>query len=84
MSGLGMLLNAARVAHQPPFVQFSAETLAKPLSYICVSYSYNEYLAWSGTFDPAFLLAIVRSCSCLSAFAIDLISVVFLSAEQSR
>lgn len=41
-------------------VQFSAEVLGKPHAYICVSYSYEEFLAWEGTFDPAFLLTIVR------------------------
>lgn len=41
-------------------VQFSATTLRKPLAYICVSYTHNEYLAWEGTFEPAFLLSVVR------------------------
>lgn len=41
------------------FSHFAAETLKKPLSYICVSYTHNEYMAWNGTFDPCFLLAVV-------------------------
>ncbi|KAI0792798.1 Tautomerase/MIF [Abortiporus biennis] len=41
------------------FSKFSAEVLGKPIAYICVSYTYNEYLAWEGTFEPAFLLNIV-------------------------
>lgn len=41
-------------------IQFAAELLKKDLKYICVSYQYNEYLAWHGTFDPAFILNIVR------------------------
>lgn len=40
--------------------QFSADLLKKPHAYICVSYTHNEYLAWEGTFEPAFLLTIVR------------------------
>ncbi|KAF7796297.1 hypothetical protein EIP86_007474 [Pleurotus ostreatoroseus] len=36
----------------------AAEVLGKPHAYICVSYTYNEFLTWEGTFDPAFLLAI--------------------------
>lgn len=46
-----------------PFIQefskFSAEVLGKPLAYIATSYTYNEYLAWEGTFEPAFILNIV-------------------------
>ena len=38
--------------------QFSAETLGKPESYICVSYTYNETLIFDGTFEPAFLFNI--------------------------
>ncbi|GJE88466.1 tautomerase/MIF [Phanerochaete sordida] len=41
------------------FSAFAAETLGKPLQYICVTYTYNEYMAWNATFDPCFLLAIV-------------------------
>ncbi|KAJ3558002.1 hypothetical protein NM688_g1167 [Phlebia brevispora] len=41
------------------FSQLAAKTLGKPLAYICVSYQYNEYLAWNGTFDPAFLVAVI-------------------------
>ncbi|KAK7688987.1 hypothetical protein QCA50_007678 [Cerrena zonata] len=45
-----------------PFIQefskFSAELLGKPLAYIATSYTYNEHLAWEGTFEPAFLLSV--------------------------
>ncbi|KAI0701190.1 Tautomerase/MIF superfamily [Cytidiella melzeri] len=41
------------------FSKLAAETLNKPESYITVSYSYNEYMAWEGTFDPTYLLNIV-------------------------
>ncbi|KIP01870.1 hypothetical protein PHLGIDRAFT_20586, partial [Phlebiopsis gigantea 11061_1 CR5-6] len=40
------------------FSGFSAELLKKPLQYICVTYTYNENMAWNATFDPAFLLHI--------------------------
>ncbi|KAI0082863.1 Tautomerase/MIF [Panus rudis PR-1116 ss-1] len=41
------------------FSQFAATLLGKPLAYIAASYTYNETLAWNGTFEPAFLLNIV-------------------------
>jgi ABC-type sulfate transport system permease component len=34
--------------------------LEKPEKYISISYRYNEHLTFAGTFDPAFLLVIVR------------------------
>ncbi|KAI0802012.1 Tautomerase/MIF superfamily [Irpex lacteus] len=41
------------------FTDFAAETLGKPKQYIVVSYVHQEYFAWNGTFDPAYLLQIV-------------------------
>ncbi|EKM51589.1 uncharacterized protein PHACADRAFT_261823 [Phanerochaete carnosa HHB-10118-sp] len=41
------------------FSTFAAELLSKPLKYIAVSFTHNEYMAWNGTFDPCFLLTIV-------------------------
>ncbi len=46
-----------------PVHKFSANLLKKPHIYICASYTYNEYLAWEGTFEPAFLLNIARLSS---------------------
>ncbi|OJT08020.1 Macrophage migration inhibitory factor [Trametes pubescens] len=40
------------------FSKFAAEALGKPESYISVSYHYQEYLTFAGSFDPAFLLYI--------------------------
>ncbi|KAI0059511.1 Tautomerase/MIF [Artomyces pyxidatus] len=40
------------------FSKLAATTLNKPESYIAVSYRYNEFLSWEGTFDPAFLLVV--------------------------
>jgi phenylpyruvate tautomerase len=34
--------------------------LGKPEKYIAVSYRYNEFLSFRGTFEPAFLLTVVR------------------------
>jgi len=34
--------------------------LQKPEKYISISFRHNEYLTFAGTFDPAFLLVIVR------------------------
>jgi len=36
--------------------QFGADILKKPERYIFVSYQYNEFLSFNGTFDPAFQL----------------------------
>ncbi|KAI0303513.1 Tautomerase/MIF [Multifurca ochricompacta] len=51
-----------KVSNPKDFVQsfskFSANLLGKPESYISVSYKYNEFLSFHGTFDPAFLLTI--------------------------
>ncbi|THG94967.1 hypothetical protein EW026_g6603 [Hermanssonia centrifuga] len=33
--------------------QLCADVFKFPLHLICVSYEYNEYLAWAGTFEPA-------------------------------
>ncbi|KAI0087774.1 Tautomerase/MIF superfamily [Irpex rosettiformis] len=41
------------------FSKFAAETLGKPESYIVVSYTHQEFMAWHGTFDPAYLLSVV-------------------------
>ncbi|KAI0047032.1 Tautomerase/MIF [Auriscalpium vulgare] len=40
------------------FSKLAAATLSKPEKYITVSYRYNEFLSWEGTFDPAFLLTV--------------------------
>lgn len=34
--------------------------MKKPEKHILVSYQYNEFLSFSGTFDPAFRLGLVR------------------------
>ncbi|PSR70562.1 hypothetical protein PHLCEN_2v13601 [Hermanssonia centrifuga] len=51
-----------KLADPKAFIQefslFSANLLKKPHAYISVSYTYNEFLAWEGTFEPAFLLNI--------------------------
>lgn len=44
-------------------LQFAAKVLGKPLSYISTSYDYNETLNFGGTFDPVFMLTIVRPLS---------------------
>ncbi|CAL1703408.1 unnamed protein product [Somion occarium] len=41
------------------FSKLAADLLGKPISYIATSYTYNEHLAWGGTFEPAFILNIV-------------------------
>ncbi|CAL1703407.1 unnamed protein product [Somion occarium] len=41
------------------FSKFSAEVLGTPLAFTATSYTYNEYLAWEGTFEPAFILPVV-------------------------
>ncbi|KAI0003373.1 Tautomerase/MIF [Russula compacta] len=38
------------------FSKVAASTLEKPERYISVSYQHNEYLTFSGTLDPAFVL----------------------------
>jgi len=40
------------------FSKVAADVLKKPEKYISISYRYNEYLTFSGTLDPAFLLVI--------------------------
>jgi phenylpyruvate tautomerase len=40
--------------------QTTADLLGKPEKYVSVSYRYNEFLSFNGTFEPAFLLVIVR------------------------
>ncbi|KAI0685798.1 Tautomerase/MIF superfamily, partial [Cytidiella melzeri] len=40
------------------FSKLASATLGKPESFINVSYTYNEYMTWGGSFDPAYLLAI--------------------------
>lgn len=42
------------------YEKLSAEVLKKPESYVSISYTYNETLSFDGTFDPAFLLKVVR------------------------
>ncbi|KAJ2926347.1 hypothetical protein H1R20_g10755, partial [Candolleomyces eurysporus] len=41
------------------FSKFAAKILSKPEQYISVNVKYNPTLSFAGTFDPAFLLAIV-------------------------
>jgi len=52
-----------KLENPKPFVEalskLAAEILNKPLGYICVSYDFNENLAWNGTFEPAFLLTLI-------------------------
>ncbi|KAI0003374.1 Tautomerase/MIF [Russula compacta] len=40
------------------FSKVAANALKKPEKYISISYRHNEYLTFSGTLDPAFLLVI--------------------------
>ena len=40
--------------------QLSAEILNKPEGYISIAYRHNEFLSFSGTFEPAFQLTLVR------------------------
>ncbi|KAI0253808.1 Tautomerase/MIF, partial [Lactifluus subvellereus] len=40
------------------FSRAAADLLEKPEQYISVSYRYNEFLSFHGTFEPAFLLTI--------------------------
>ena len=40
--------------------QFAAETLGKPEAYISVHLDANKPLTFNGSFEPAFLLNIVR------------------------
>lgn len=42
-------------------LQVAEKILQKPESYIAVSYTYNEYLSFGGSFDPAFLLSVVST-----------------------
>ncbi|KAI9456697.1 Tautomerase/MIF [Lactarius psammicola] len=39
--------------------KLGAEILKKPEKYILVSYRYNEFLSFNGTFDPAFQLTLI-------------------------
>jgi hypothetical protein len=41
--------------------QLAASTLDRPEKYISVSFDYQEHLSFGGSFEPAFLLAIVRA-----------------------
>ncbi|KAI8999062.1 Tautomerase/MIF [Trametes punicea] len=41
------------------FSKFAAETLGKPEAYISVEYSYNEYLTFNGSHNPALILQII-------------------------
>lgn len=43
--------------------QLAAETLAKPEQYISINYTYDEFLTFAGSCEPAFLLTIVRRSS---------------------
>jgi len=65
------------------FSKFAAETLEKPLAYICVSYEYKEYLAWEGTFEPAFLLNIV-SLDNINAEVNEKYSAVFFKFVETQ
>jgi phenylpyruvate tautomerase len=40
--------------------QVASNTLQKPEAFISISYRHNEHLSFAGTFDPAFLLNVVR------------------------
>ncbi|TCD63112.1 hypothetical protein EIP91_005984 [Steccherinum ochraceum] len=42
------------------FAEFGAKVLGKPLEYISTSYQYNETLNFAGSFEPVFMLTIVR------------------------
>ncbi len=39
--------------------QFSSQVLGKPESLVLVKYNHNEALCFNGTFEPAFVLAVV-------------------------
>ncbi|KAH9180220.1 Tautomerase/MIF superfamily [Lactarius sanguifluus] len=39
--------------------KLGADLLNKPEKYISISYRYNEFLTFSGTFDPAFQLTVI-------------------------
>ncbi|KAH9038946.1 Tautomerase/MIF superfamily [Lactarius pseudohatsudake] len=39
--------------------KLGADILKKPEKYISISYRYNEFLTFSGTFDPAFQLTVI-------------------------
>ncbi|RXW22232.1 hypothetical protein EST38_g3613 [Candolleomyces aberdarensis] len=45
------------------FSKFAAKILSKPEQYISINVKYNPTLSFAGTFEPAFLLTIVRSLS---------------------
>jgi hypothetical protein len=62
--------------------QFSAETLDKPEKYIETSYTYNETLSFNGTFEPAFILTVVRHPSFLPS-SMPLYSILTCSAQTS-
>jgi hypothetical protein len=40
--------------------KFAADTLSKPEKYISVTVNHDEALSFAGTFDPAFLMVVVR------------------------
>ncbi|KAN0127574.1 Tautomerase/MIF [Lactarius tabidus] len=39
--------------------QLGAEMLKRPEKYVLISYRYNEFLSFNGSFDPAFQLTVI-------------------------